>query len=87
MATRDRREAQLKEISLITKNFTESVIREMTRICNEHRGLNLAQGPYYVMCENERLMETLGASNDHEFARRLTFLTDHFSQENGVSIC
>ena len=23
------------------------------------------------MCENERLMETLGASNDHEFARRL----------------
>jgi aminotransferase len=24
--------------------FTESVIREMTRLCNQHGGVNLAQG-------------------------------------------
>ena len=34
----------LKPISAITENFTESVIREMTRICDERGGYNLAQG-------------------------------------------
>ena len=33
------------ELSKITKGFTESVIREMTRVANEHEGcINLAQG-------------------------------------------
>ena len=27
-----------------TTRFTESVIREMTRLCNRHGGVNLAQG-------------------------------------------
>ncbi|MCJ7495266.1 MAG: aminotransferase class I/II-fold pyridoxal phosphate-dependent enzyme, partial [Deltaproteobacteria bacterium] len=26
------------------KNFTESVIRDMTRVCLKHQGVNLAQG-------------------------------------------
>lgn len=34
----------MKDISTITRNFTESVIREMTRICNQYDGCNLAQG-------------------------------------------
>ncbi len=34
----------MKEISIITRRFTESVIREMTRICNTYNGCNLAQG-------------------------------------------
>jgi aminotransferase len=32
------------EISKKAKRFTESVIREMTRLCNQHGGVNLAQG-------------------------------------------
>jgi aspartate/methionine/tyrosine aminotransferase len=35
----------IMELSKITKGFTESVIREMTRVANEHEGsINLAQG-------------------------------------------
>ena len=34
----------MKELSRITEIFTESVIREMTRICNAAGGYNLAQG-------------------------------------------
>ena len=30
--------------ALRTHGFTESVIREMTRLCAEHDGVNLAQG-------------------------------------------
>lgn len=32
------------DLSHKTTRFTESVIREMTRLCNEHGGVNLAQG-------------------------------------------
>jgi len=31
-------------ISLKAQQFTESVIREMTRLCQQHGGVNLAQG-------------------------------------------
>ena len=31
-------------VSLRSTRFTESVIREMTRLCNQHGGVNLAQG-------------------------------------------
>ena len=34
----------MKPLSRITENFTESVIREMTRVCMAEGGLNLAQG-------------------------------------------
>ena len=34
----------MKELSRITENFTESVIREMTRICDAVGGYNLSQG-------------------------------------------
>ncbi len=34
----------MKELSHITEKFTESVIREMTRICDAAGGLNLSQG-------------------------------------------
>jgi len=34
----------LKPLSAITELFTESVIREMTRVCDEVKGYNLAQG-------------------------------------------
>jgi aspartate/methionine/tyrosine aminotransferase len=34
----------LKELSRITEGFTESVIREMTRICDAVGGINLSQG-------------------------------------------
>lgn len=34
----------MKSLSFITENFTESVIREMTRICDAVNGYNLAQG-------------------------------------------
>lgn len=34
----------MKELSKITETFTESVIREMTRICNRAKGYNLSQG-------------------------------------------
>ncbi|MDA8226218.1 MAG: aminotransferase class I/II-fold pyridoxal phosphate-dependent enzyme [Desulfitobacterium hafniense] len=34
----------MKELSRITETFTESVIREMTRICNAAGGYNLSQG-------------------------------------------
>ncbi len=34
----------MKELSRITEIFTESVIREMTRICDAAGGINLAQG-------------------------------------------
>ena len=34
----------MKELSKITELFTESVIREMTRVCDEHGGINLSQG-------------------------------------------
>ena len=34
----------MKGLSARTQTFTESVIREMTRLCNAAGGLNLAQG-------------------------------------------
>ncbi len=34
----------MKELSRITETFTESVIREMTRICTAAKGYNLSQG-------------------------------------------
>ncbi len=34
----------MKKLSLITETFTESVIREMTRICDAAKGFNLSQG-------------------------------------------
>jgi len=34
----------MKDLSTITETFTESVIREMTRICNAVGGINLSQG-------------------------------------------
>lgn len=34
----------MKDLSRITESFTESVIRKMTRICNELGGYNLSQG-------------------------------------------
>lgn len=34
----------MKDLSYITETFTESVIREMTRICDEVGGYNLSQG-------------------------------------------
>lgn len=34
----------MKKLSKITETFTESVIREMTRICNAEGGYNLSQG-------------------------------------------
>lgn len=34
----------MKELSRITETFTESVIREMTRICDAVGGYNLSQG-------------------------------------------
>jgi len=34
----------MKQLSFITELFTESVIREMTRICDSKDGLNLSQG-------------------------------------------
>ena len=34
----------MKELASITETFSESVIREMTRICNAAGGYNLAQG-------------------------------------------
>jgi len=36
-----------------THGFTESVIREMTRLCNEHDGVNLAQGFPDFPCPQE----------------------------------
>src|SRR4051812_17794552 len=32
------------KVSAKAQRFTESVIREMTRLCNRHNGVNLAQG-------------------------------------------
>ncbi len=34
----------MKELNRLTYQFTESVIRMMTRVCNQHGGINLAQG-------------------------------------------
>lgn len=34
----------MMRVSRKAQLFTESVIREMTRLCNEHKGINLAQG-------------------------------------------
>ena len=34
----------MEELSHITETFSESVIREMTRICDSDRGINLSQG-------------------------------------------
>ena len=34
----------MKDLSYITEGFTESVIREMTRVCDRLGGINLAQG-------------------------------------------
>ncbi|MBU2563313.1 MAG: aminotransferase class I/II-fold pyridoxal phosphate-dependent enzyme [Actinobacteria bacterium] len=34
----------MKKLSIITESFTESVIREMTRICDAVKGYNLSQG-------------------------------------------
>ncbi len=34
----------MKELNRLTYRFTESVIRMMTRVCNQHGGINLAQG-------------------------------------------
>lgn len=34
----------MKALNLLTGRFTESVIRMMTRICNQYNGINLAQG-------------------------------------------
>lgn len=34
----------MMRVSQKAQLFTESVIREMTRLCNEHKGINLAQG-------------------------------------------
>ena len=34
----------MPRISQKAQQFTESVIREMTRLCNQHNGINLAQG-------------------------------------------
>jgi len=39
-----RKGGHVKALSQITEKFTESVIREMTRVCNAEGGINLAQG-------------------------------------------
>jgi len=62
----------LRTYSSLTDNFTESVIREMTRICDACGGLNLAQGfpdfppPYEVVEAAERaLRDRAGALNQY----------------------
>ena len=38
----------MKELAKITETFTESVIREMTRICDAVGGYNLSQGFFLI---------------------------------------
>lgn len=80
MAIRETREAQLKEISLITRNFTESVIREMTRICNEYKGLNLAQGFPDFDPPSEIMEAAVSAIRSGHNQYAVTFGEPHFRQ-------
>ena len=52
-------------VSAKAGTFTESVIREMTRLCNEHQGVNLAQGFPDFACPPE-LKEAAKAAIDDD---------------------
>lgn len=54
----------MKELARITETFTESVIREMTRICDEVGGYNLSQGFPDFECPKEIKEAAIKAIND-----------------------
>lgn len=70
----------MKEISRITKGFTESVIREMTRICDEHGGINLAQGFPDFDPPQEIMEAAVRAIRDGHNQYAVTFGEPHFRE-------
>ncbi len=82
----------MKPLSHITDGFTESVIREMTRICLKHGGVNLAQGfPDFAAPEEIKAVAMKAIEDDlNQYA--VTFgephlrqaITDKFAEYNRV---
>lgn len=70
----------MKDISLVTTNFTESVIREMTRVCNEYNGLNLAQGFPDFDPPSEIMEAAVSAIMNGHNQYAVTFGEPHFRQ-------
>lgn len=70
----------MKPLNYKTEQFTESVIRMMTRICNEHGGINLSQGfPDFAPPKalTDRLAE-IAAEGPHQYA--LTWGAQNFRE-------
>jgi aminotransferase len=75
-------------------SFTESVIREMTRICIEYKGINLAQGfpdfPAPAEIKEEAVNAILGDFNQYSITWGTPLLrraiADKFAQYNGVHV-
>ncbi|MBI4703916.1 MAG: aminotransferase class I/II-fold pyridoxal phosphate-dependent enzyme [Deltaproteobacteria bacterium] len=63
----------MKDLSLVTEKFTESVIREMTRICDAVGGYNLAQGFPDFACPREVKEAALAAIRDDKNQYPVTF--------------
>jgi len=62
-----RKGGHVKALSQITEKFTESVIREMTRVCKAEHGINLAQGfPDFDPPQElkQAAIEAIGAGNN-----------------------
>jgi len=90
-------------VSERSRRFTESVIREMTRLCAQHGGVNLAQGfpdfpaPEFIKAEAVRALEgdvnqyaiTWGAKRlrDSLVAKQRRFTGLAFDPETEVTIC
>ena len=59
-----------KKVSNKAAQFTESVIREMTRLCNRHKGVNLAQGfpDFPAPAEMKRAAQEAIAAEKNQYA-------------------
>lgn len=75
------------EAGVVAMSMPESYYRSLSQTYDEARSLlyedliragfscEKPKGAYYMMCENDRLMNSLLANNDYEFARRLIEVT------------
>ena len=65
----------MNKLSLITETFTESVIREMTRICDAANGINLSPGfpDFDTPEELKALAITAISSGRNQYQMRFAF--------------
>ena len=79
----------MKELSARTANFTDSVIRRMTRISNKYGAINLSQGfPDFdpPKAISDRLAENSAAQTPAELQRKISSVHGHTHRQQHVSV-